>query len=221
MTNYDGPLTKVEVLDNIFIVDKGIIKILLLKNESEPYKGYWCLPRKILGTNENVLELSENIAHEYVGTSNIIFDIGSVFSNINRISQERVLAVSTVGFTDSVTLSLNRPETNYEYTWFDINSLPKMIYDHSDIATKSINDLKNILNYFEMMKRLFPSDFTLSELQKVYEQIVGTSLDRRNFRKKILALDILEETGDNNIIGSGRPAKLYRFKDDLENKHLF
>ena len=73
--------------------------------------------------------------------------------------------------------------------------------------------LKNI-NY---LKILFPSDFSLPELQLVYEQVLGHSLDRRNFRKKIMNMDILEDTGDKNELTNGRPAKLYQFKEDISD----
>lgn len=215
MDNYNGPANKIEILNNIFMVDKGVIKILLLKKETEPYKGYWSLPRGILSDNETVLDSALDISYKLTGIKNIVFDENSVFSNIDRIPDERVLGISCIGLTDSVTVSLRQVETVLEYDWFNIKSLPKMIYDHSDIASKAILDLKNILDDFKLLKRLFPSDFTLPELQKVYEQILNTELDRRNFRKKLMSLDVLEATGDNNIGESGRPAKLYRFKEDL------
>ena len=91
-----------------------------------------------------------------------------------------------------------------------------MIYDHAKIANDSVHDLRNILKNISIIKKLFPSDFTLPELQSAYEQINGEELDRRNFRKKIISLNVLEETGENNLGESGRPAKLYRFKDDVD-----
>lgn len=215
MDNYNGPANKVEILDNIFMVDKGIIKILLLKKETEPYKGYWLLPRGILSTNEEIHNSAVDISYKLTGIRNIIFDQNDIFSDINRIPDERILGISCIGLTDSVTVSLKQEETSIEYDWFNIKSLPKMIYDHSQIATKAIIDLKKILDDFKLLKRLFPSDFTLPELQKVYEQILGIELDRRNFRKKIVSLDVIEATGENNIGESGRPAKLYRFKDEI------
>lgn len=216
MDRYNGPSNKVEVLDNIFMVDKGNIKILLLKKETEPYKGYWSLPRGILLSNETILEAALDISYRLTGIKNIIFDENSVFSDMDRFPDERILGVSCIGLTDSVTVSLKQEETILEYDWFNIKNLPKMIYDHSNIASKAISSLKMILDDFKMLKRLFPSDFTLPELQKVYEQILDTELDRRNFRKKMMALDVLEPTGDNNMGESGRPAKLYRFKDGFE-----
>lgn len=214
MDSYNGPSNKVEVLDNIFMVDKGNIKILLLKKETEPYKGYWSLPRGILSNDQDVLECALDVSYKLTGIKSIVFEEDAVFSDIQRINDERVLGISCTGLTDPITVSLKQEETILEYNWFDIKSLPKMIYDHFDIASKAISNLKLILDNFILLKRLFPSDFTLPELQKVYEQILGVELDRRNFRKRIMTLDVLEATGDNNMGESGRPAKLYRFKEN-------
>ncbi len=221
MDNYEGASMKAEVLDNIFLFDKGNVKILLLKKETEPYRGYWFLPRCMLLEEEMVEEAAKQAAYEFAGINTIDFLIDTIFSDPSRIPDERILGISTIGLTDSVTISLKQEGTNYEYSWFSIGSLPKMIYDHSKIAHKAIEDLKQILNSFTNMKQIFPSDFTLPELQKAYEEIWQETFDRRNFRKKIMSLDILEETGDSNFGESGRPAKLYRFKEDLNDKKMF
>ena len=221
MDNYEGASMKAEVLDNIFLFDKGNVKILLLKKETEPYRGYWFLPRCMLLEEEMVEEAAKQVAYEFAGINTIDFLIDTIFSDPSRIPDERILGISTIGLTDSVTISLKQEGTNYEYSWFSIGSLPKMIYDHSKIAHKAIEDLKQILNSFTNMRQIFPSDFTLPELQKAYEEIWKETFDRRNFRKKIMSLDILEETGDSNFGESGRPAKLYRFKEDLNDKKMF
>ena len=221
MDNYEGAFLKAEVLDNIFLFDRGNVKILLLKKETEPYKGYWFLPKCMLLEEETIEEAAKQTAYEFAGLNTIDFVIDTIFSDPARIPDERILGISTIGFTDGVTISLKQEGTNYEYSWFSIESLPKMIYDHSKIANKAIANLKNILCSFTMMRKIFPSDFTLPELQKAYEEICQETFDRRNFRKKLLNLDVLEETGDSNIKESGRPAKLYRFKENLGNKKMF
>lgn len=216
MDSYQGTANKVEVLDTIFIADKGNIKILLLKKETEPYKGYWSLPRGILSSDNDVLEEADIISSRLAGLNQVNFLENRIYSSINRINDERIIGVSCIGLTDSVTVSLKGSECPFEYGWFEINSLPKMIYDHAKIANDSVHDLRNILKNISIIKKLFPSDFTLPELQSAYEQINGEELDRRNFRKKIISLNVLEETGENNLGESGRPAKLYRFKDDVD-----
>ena len=96
-----------------------------------------------------------------------------------------------------------------------------MVYDHGDILKDTINYLRKELTNVELLKKLFPSDFTMPELQAVFEEILAKKLDRRNFRKKLINLDILEDTGDKNNIKNGRPAKLYRFKELESNIDIF
>lgn len=217
MDNFNGPGNKVEILDHIFMADKGSIKILLLKKETEPYKGYWSLPRGILKTTEEVENQATMISYDLTGIKDIEFQVNAIFSELDRIGEERVLGISCIALTDSVTVSLKQEEKELEFNWFDIKNLPKMVYDHTKVATEAIDDLQKILEDITMIKKLFPSDFTLPELQKVYEQVQNQELDRRNFRKKLMSLDILEPTGEHNMGESGRPAKLYRFKDKIEN----
>ena len=89
------------------------------------------------------------------------------------------------------------------------------------ILNKNIKYLYSKIINSNILKILFPSDFTLPELQKVYEQVLDKPLDRRNFRKKFIALDLVEDTLEKNTGFNGRPAKLYRFKDDIKERNLF
>jgi len=221
MDSYVGPLNKVEVLNNIFMADKGSIKILLLKKETEPYKGYWFLPRDILRNDESIADCACRIFQNFVNVKDVLFEENAVFSDNDRIPDEKVIGISCIALIDNITFSLKQEESGFEYNWFDISSLPKMVYDHSKIASKAIQNLQEILRKIKMVKRLFPSDFTLPELQKIYEQVLNKELDRRNFRKKLMNFGYIEDTGDVNEGGTGRPAKLYRFKEEIEETNLF
>ena len=96
-----------------------------------------------------------------------------------------------------------------------------MAYDHKEILENAIEKLKTKLTNTNVLKNLFPSDFTLPELQNVYEKIMNIKLDRRNFRKKFINLGLIEDTGYKNEGGSGRPAKLYKFKENIKEIDLF
>jgi 8-oxo-dGTP diphosphatase len=96
-----------------------------------------------------------------------------------------------------------------------------MAYDHEQIVVDSIEHLKKKIVNSNVLKSLFPSDFSLPELQNVYEQLLNKDLDRRNFRKKFINLGLIEDTGYKNESNAGRPAKLYRFKEEIKVKDLF
>lgn len=211
-----------ETLVSIFTVKSGSIKVLLMKKKTDPYRGYWILPSNILMNKQTIDDNIYSIIKNRLGYPDMYLEQGHVFSDLNRDPDERIIGVSYIGLIDSKTLEIkkeDRPEL--ELKWFSISDIPKMGYDHELIVEDSIKLLSKKLLNSKVLKNLFPSDFTLPEIQKVYEQILGRELDRRNFRKKFINLGLVTDTGDKNIGGNGRPGKLYRFNEDLKERDLF
>lgn len=211
-------INQIEVLVNAFTIDKNKLKVLLIRRFEEPFKGYWMLPSNLLMTTETIEECAKDTVDEYLGISDIYLKQCNVFSKIDRLPNDRIVANSLIGLIDKESLLLKKKKTEYEGVWFPIDEIPKMVFDHADILKDAVNYLKQQLRNLEILKVLFPSDFTFPELQSVYEQILEKKLDRRNFRKKMLNFDLLEDTGDKNNNKNGRPAKLYRFKEEIEEK---
>jgi len=213
---------KLETIINIYTVEKGELKILLERKQTEPYKGYWTLPGKELNEEETLEENINAILEEKIGTANIYIDQHHTYSEINRKPDERVLATSFIGIVDSKTLEIKKENiTETDLQWFSISEIPKMAYDHKEILNDSQELLKTKIINTNVLKNLFPSDFTLPELQNIYEKIMNVELDRRNFRKKFITLGLIEDTGYKNEGGSGRPAKLYKFKEDIKEINIF
>lgn len=210
---------KIEVLINLFTFEKGEIKVLLFKKQDEPFKGYWMLPSNLMLNKETLEECADATLKEKVGVTDIYKETCDVLSDIDRIPDTRIVGISILGIIDTVKANMTF-DIKEEAEWFNINNIPKTIYDNGIIIEKAIEKLKKELLNTRLLKIFFPSDFTLPELQKLFEQILNKKLDRRNFRKKILKLDIIEDTMEKNISMTGRPAKLYRFKD-IEDKDLF
>ena len=211
-----------ETLIGIFTVDKGKIKILLMHKKTEPYKGYWVLPGSLLSNNETLEDNITDVVCETLGLPTMYIEQCYTFSNLNRDPDNRVVATAFIGLIDNITLVLKKQERDeIELAWFEINSIPKTGYDHDKIINKLVEYLKKRMINSNILKILFPSDFTLPELQKVYEQVLNTEIDRRNFRKKLVNLGYVIDTGDVNEGYMGRPAKLYRFNDELEERNLF
>ncbi len=211
-----------ETLIGIFTVDKGKIKILLMHKKTEPYKGYWVLPGSLLSNNETLEDNITDVVCDTLGLPTMYIEQCYTFSNLNRDPDNRVVATAFIGLIDNITLVLKKQERDeIELAWFEINSIPKTGYDHDKIINKLVEYLKKRMINSNILKILFPSDFTLPELQKVYEQVLNTEIDRRNFRKKLVNLGYVIDTGDVNEGYMGRPAKLYRFNDELEERNLF
>lgn len=210
-----------EALASIFTIQDGILKILLIKKSTEPYKGYWILPGGIITKDKTLEETLEYSIKEQVGLKNLKYEESSIFSDINRVPNKRLLGLSLISIVDEVKVRSQQEPTNYEYLWFPIENLPKIGYDHSSIVEKSVELLKSKLNQSKTLMQIYPSDFTLPEIQRLCEQVLTKEIDRRNFRKKFLTLNLIEETGDKIAGAAGRPAKLYRFKEDADNIILF
>lgn len=211
-----------ESLINIFTVEKGSLKILLIKKQTNPYKGYWVLPNSVVSNEETVSENVNNVVESKLGLANLYMEQNHVFSAIDRDPDERVVGVSFVGLIDHVSADLKMENIpGVEFAWFNISDIPKMGYDHEEVVKDSILYLRKILVNSKILKYLFPSDFTLPEIQKVYEQILGRKLDRRNFRKKFINLGLVTDTGYKNEGNNGRPGKLYRFNDEIKERDLF
>ena len=217
--NYNNYL---ETLISIFTIDKGDLKVLLLRKKTEPYKGYWILPGNILRNDETLEDNITDAVLDKTGRLSVYIEQCYTFSNIDRDPDGRVIATSFIGLVDSKSVEIKREERpEYETAWFSIEELPKLGYDHENIIARNIDYLKKKIVNSNVLKSLFPSDFTLPELQHVYEQILGKELDRRNFRKKFIGLDLIEDTLEKNTGFNGRPAKLYRFKDEIKEINLF
>lgn len=211
-----------ESLVSIFTIDKGDVKVLLIRKKSDPYKGYWILPGGIVSREETI---EENVAHaisKKLGLHDVYLEQCHISSQLNRDPDDRIIAISYIGLVDNVTALLKREvREEIETSWFKIDDIPKMAYDHAEILQKNIQFLRSKIVNSSVLKSLFPSDFTLPELQHAYEQILGRILDRRNFRKKFISLGLVDDTGDKNVGGNGRPAKLYRFKEEMKERNLF
>ena len=197
---------KIEILVNLFTFDNNEIKILLFKKHDDPYKGYWMLPSNLMLNKETLDDCANTTLKDKIGITDIYKETCDVFTNIDRIPETRIVGISVLGVMNSTKVN-NDIQIKDEYEWFNINNIPKTIYDNGIIIEKTIERLKKELLNTKLLKVFFPDYFTLPELQRLYEQILNKKLDRRNFRKKILKLDIIEDTNEKNISMTGRPAK--------------
>jgi len=210
---------QIEVLASIFTIVEGEFKVLLSRKKTEPYKGYWMLPSSIV-TKESRLEETIN---KFVSTNynlkNLKYEQNHTFDSIDKNKKQRTIGVSYISIVDSrIVETINLDETS---AWFGVDILPKMAYYHGDVIENSVQLLKEKIIQSITLKKIFPSDFTLPEISRMYEQVLGYKFDKRNFRKKFMAADLVEETGEKTVNTNGRPAKLYRFKEDIDNKLLF
>lgn len=213
----------IHVISTLFTVDKGIIKILLVRRNNEPYKGYWALPSGALYNNELLLDGAIRELKEKTGLSNIALEQIGIFDKIDRSNLMRMIGISFLGVIDIERLKLERTTNKtIDADYFSIDNIPEdLAYDHKEIIEDSLNKLKDKIINSNILNNLFPDGFTLPELQDTYEAVLDKKFDRRNFRKKLLSLDLIYDTNKTKKFKGNKPAKLYKFKDKIENKNVF
>lgn len=212
----------VHVISTLFTVDKGVIKVLLVKRTNEPYKDFWALPSGALYNNELLVTGAKRELKEKTGLINIDLEFGTVFDDLDRSELLRMIGISFIGVIniDGIELQKETLKTS-SADFFDINSLPTLAYDHNEVIGKSIEMLKDKVLESSILRGLLPMEFTLPELQKVYETLLGKNLDRRNFRKKLLNDGIIEDIHKDALFNGKKPAKMYKFCDDIRKVNLF
>ena len=212
----NNPLYKnqgIHLISTIFTVEKGITKVLLIKRSNEPFKDMWALPGGALYNNEDINNGLKRELKEKTGIENVYLDMVNVYGKIDRSPVMRMVAVSYMGVIDSNRVSvLKETIKTSNADWFNINNIPKLAYDHNEILNDSIDKLKNKIFETDILKNLFNEEFTLPELQKVYETILDKTFDRRNFRKKLINDGVIEDTNKVVNFEGKKPAKLYKFK---------
>ena len=133
----------IESLATIFTIDQGKIKVLLMRKKSEPYKGYWILPGGIVANNETIEDNLLDAIDNKLGLKDVYLEQCYICSDVDRDAEERIIAISYVGLIDNVSATIKRDKKeNIETSWFNINDIPKMAYDHADILHENIEFLR-------------------------------------------------------------------------------
>jgi 8-oxo-dGTP diphosphatase len=196
----------------IFTIDQGELKVLLIQMKKTPYQGKWALPGGLIGPRESLDEAAERNLREKTGVKNAYLEQLYTFGEVDRDPFGRVVSVAYIALLPSANLHLATTADYGEVAWFPVSRPPALAYDHAEVLRTALERLRAKIEYTNMVYGLLPGEFTLGELQKVYEIILGRRLDKRNFRKKILELRIVRPTGRMKKAGPMRPAALYEFQ---------
>ena len=175
----------------IFTHEDWKLKVLLVRRGGEPYKGQWAFPGGFLRIDETAEEGALRELREETGfTPSAIHQLG-VFSDVDRDPRERVITIAWYALVKPG--SVIAGDDADEAAWFPVNELPPLAFDHEKIFREAMERLKRDIHFEPVGFSLLGDEFTIPDLQRIYEQILGTSFDRRNFQRKILSSGILEE----------------------------
>lgn len=189
------------------------LNVLLVERKYEPFKGGVCLPGGFVLEDESLDEAVQRELKEETGLSLNYLEQLYTFGAPKRDTRERIVSVAYFGLVDrSKVIPLAGTDAELSY-WKPIEELEKsnLLFDHSEILTKALERLRAKLTYAPVGFDLLPREFLFSDLEQLYVTILGRPIDRRNFRKKIMSFELLEETGNRVSEGKGRPAMTYTF----------
>lgn len=208
---YPHPAVTTDVA--VFTLQNQQLQLLLIRRAQPPHAGCWALPGGFLDIEEDLEACAKRELREETGISNLYIEQLYTFGNPNRDPRERVISITYYALVPSDHTTLRAGSDAADAAWFAIDDLPDLAFDHAEIIDLARERLAAKTLYSTIIFQLMPATFTLSELQSVYEILRCERLDKRNFRKWILGLDRLEETGAKRRNGNHRPAKIYRVKN--------
>ncbi len=213
--DYKNPRYKgqgIHVISTIFTVKNGVFKVLLIKRKNQPFAGVWSLVGGSVYNDEDVETALKREVFEKSGIKGINYRHFGIYSSPNRAPKMRMIALSYISVIDSSKVDVLKETTHtFDAEWFDITALPHLAFDHDEIVKGGIDFLREHISDKGILKELFPKRFTLPELHKAYECILAKNIDRRNFRKKLIADNVIKDTGLLSVTKGVKSSKLYEF----------
>jgi 8-oxo-dGTP diphosphatase len=197
----------------LYTLRDGQLKLLLVRRGADPFKSMWALPGGQLQGDEEPEASALRALEEGTGVSGVYVEQLYTFGAPQRDPRRRAIAISYFALIASDRLQLQAAMDAEGVGWFSLHELPQLAFDHAQMVTVARQRLAAKLAYSTIALQFMPDRFTLSELQEVYETILDEKMDKRNFRKRILAMEQVLETEQVRRSGSHRPARLYRVRD--------
>ena len=194
----------------VFGLDDSL-KVLLIERGLEPFKGSWALPGGFVEMDESLDEAARRELEEETSLKNIFLEQLYTFSAPDRDPRDRVVSAAYYALVRLLDHRLQAATDAKDARWFDVRKLPTLAFDHAKILEMAKERLQGKVRYQPIGFELLPKKFTLRQLQQLYEIVLERELDKRNFRKKILSMEILKELDEFETGVAHRAARLYRF----------
>ena len=195
----------------IFGFEDDVLKVLLIKSDLEEFNDQWSLLGNLVGKDENLEQASYRVLRERTGLDNVYLKQVYTFSDINRPPAGRVISTAYYSLINIKDYQLRL--SHNELHWHAVSDINSLAFDHMEILKTCLRQLQQEIIDHPIVFNLLPEKFSLRELQNLYEAILGTKLDRRNFRKKFFLMDWLVDTEEWEQDVPHRPGRLYKYND--------
>lgn len=195
----------------IFTVEQGKLKALLMRMGKKPYLDCWAAPGGLITSDESLDAAARRVLYEKSGAKGIYLEQLSAFGEVNRDPFGRVVSVAYIALIPPRDFKETPSDTHPTLAWYPVSRMPKLAYDHKEIVKSAVERLREKMSYTNIISRIMPDEFSLGDLQRLYEMILGKKLDKRNFRRKILSLGLLRMLRKRRRGEAHRPAELYTF----------
>jgi 8-oxo-dGTP diphosphatase len=210
---YQYPRAALTVDCVVFGVDDEELKVMLIRRGQPPFQGKWALPGGFVRLDETLEEAARRELEEETGLHKLFLEQLYTFGSVNRDPRERVVSVAYYALVKLSEHSVLAASDASDAAWFGVHDVPSLAFDHAEILQMALERLRGKLRYEPIGFELLPKKFTLSQLQHLYELVLERELDKRNFRKRVLAMDLLIETDEVEQDVAHRAARLYRFDE--------
>ena len=212
MYQYEFPRPALTVDVAAFSIDENRLQILLIKRGKAPFAGKWALPGGFVDMDEAIEVAALRELEEETSLSNITLEQLGAFGDVNRDPRERVVSVAYLALINRRKHRVQSGSDARDAKWWNINELPKQLaFDHSKILKFAISRLKQKVRHQPLGLEMLPKKFSLAEIQTFYEIMLERKLDKRKFRRKLLATELLVALDENGKAPNGRTTKLFRF----------
>jgi len=209
---HEKPSVTVDIV--IFTIKENNLQVLLVKRGIEPFKNQWAIPGGFVKIDESLEEAAKRELQEETGVKDVYLEQLYTFGSPKRDPRGRVITVSYIALVNSSDINLKASTDVSDAQWFAVSDIPIIAFDHKEILQYALKRLKWKFEYTTVAFSLLPKEFTISQIQKLYEIVFNKEFDKRNFAKKILSLNILKEEGINHEV-SHRPPMLYSLKNNI------
>lgn len=207
---FEHPLVAVDVI--VLAIRDGQLATVCIQRKLPPFQGKWAIPGGFVRKEETLEAAALRELREETGirVPSAYLEQLYTFGAVQRDPRGRVISVAYLVLTDDASVEPVGRTDAADARWWTVTDLPSLAFDHQRIIAYAVQRLRYKLEYTNVAYALLPKRFTLTELQQVYEAVFGKSLDRRNFRKKVVAIGFVRPTPERRAAGQGRPAQLWR-----------